>query len=95
MPQARDAKQRCSRGPLRGLSPSRFVSNPGIVQLPRSGVEHMPFYVLALSVVSHMPISIPDHVHRNASYHPAPSESVTPLSLPVLLAASILDVPWR
>jgi hypothetical protein len=95
MPQARDAKQRCSRGPRRGLSPSRFVLNPGIVQLPRSGVEHMPFYVLALSVVSHMPISVPNHVHRNVSYHPAPSKSVMPLWLPVLLAASILGVPWR
>jgi hypothetical protein len=43
MPQARDAKQRCSWGPRRGLSPSRFMSNLGIVQLLRSGVEHMPF----------------------------------------------------
>jgi hypothetical protein len=95
MPQARDAKQHCSRGPWRGLSPSRFVSNPGIVQLPHNGVEHMPFYVLALSVVSHMPVSVPDHVHRNASYHPAPSKSMMPLLLSVLLAASILDVPRR
>jgi hypothetical protein len=55
----------------------------------------MPFFGLAMSVISHMPVSIPDHVHRNASYHPAQSESVMPFSLPVLLAASILGVPRR
>ena len=52
-------------------------------------------FVLALSVVNKMPISIPDQTHNADLYWPALSKCVTPLLLFVSPAANILGLPLQ